>query len=142
MTFPPRLCQHRWSPVAGMVGFRNAVGNEPLSNWQTGDYEQIAFGRGSSGFLVINNEDGNWSTTFSTGLPDGTYCDVCAGPKNGANCAGNTYTIVDGDFTATIPGRTAIAMHIQALATSADSIMPVQAKLRPASHGIRSSKGA
>ena len=126
-----------------MVGFRNVVGNEPLANWQTGDYQQIAFGRGSSGFVVINNEDGDWSTTFSTGLPDGTYCDVYAGPKRDTACIGNAYTIVNGKFNATIPGRNAIALHIQALApTSADEAMQIHARHHHASRGIRSFKGA
>lgn len=32
----------------------------------------LAFGRGNIGFLVINNEDTIWTSTFSTSLPDGT----------------------------------------------------------------------
>ena len=40
------LCQHRWPAVAGMVGFRNNVGDAELTDWVSPQSEQIAFGRG------------------------------------------------------------------------------------------------
>lgn len=40
------LCQHRWTPIAGMIGFHNEAGTAPLTNWVTGTSGQIAFGRG------------------------------------------------------------------------------------------------
>lgn len=40
------LCQHRWTAVAGMVGFRNTVGSAALNNWVSPQSSQIAFGRG------------------------------------------------------------------------------------------------
>ena len=40
------LCQHRWTAVAGMVGFRNNVRDAPLVNWVSPKPEQIAFSRG------------------------------------------------------------------------------------------------
>jgi hypothetical protein len=83
------LCQHRWSGVAGMTGFRNQVGTAALTNWFSPAYNQIAFGRGSSGFVVINNADSAWSTLFTTSLPAGTYCDVVSGAKTSASaCSG------------------------------------------------------
>ncbi len=42
------LCQHRWTAVAGMVGFRNQVGSAALNNWVAPQSQQIAFGRGMS----------------------------------------------------------------------------------------------
>ena len=42
------LCQHRWIAIAGMVGFRNNVGTAPMTNWQSPQSQQIAFGRGMS----------------------------------------------------------------------------------------------
>jgi hypothetical protein len=109
-----------------MVGFRNTVGSDALNNWQTGLNQQIAFGRGFSGFVAINNEDGAWPRLFTTSLPDGNYCDVYAGPMSSSGCAGNTYTISSGSFNASIPGRTAIALHIGALAVSTQDILPVK----------------
>jgi hypothetical protein len=56
-------CQHRWTPIANMVNFRKTVGGAPLVNWQTGNNMQIAFGRGSAGFVAINNANSAWSVT-------------------------------------------------------------------------------
>ncbi|PVG03687.1 glycoside hydrolase [Serendipita vermifera] len=109
------LCQHRWSPIAGMVGFRNTVGSAVLQNWQTGINQQIAFSRGSSGFVAINNGDEDWSKTFTTGLPDATYCDVYAGPMTSSGCAGTSYKVTNGSVNITIPGRTAVALHTGAV---------------------------
>ena len=40
------LCQHRWTAVAGMVGFRNNVGSAGITNWVAPQSQQIAFSRG------------------------------------------------------------------------------------------------
>lgn len=40
-----------------MVIFRNVVNGQPLSNWWDNGNSQIAFSRGSKGFIVINNDD-------------------------------------------------------------------------------------
>ncbi|TFK99980.1 glycoside hydrolase family 13 protein [Pterulicium gracile] len=104
------LCQHRWTAIAGMVGFRNTVGSGDLNNWQSPQSSRIAFGRGSDGFVAINNSDGEWSGEFSTSLPDGTYCNVLS-----ENC-GSTVDVSGGSFSATISGRDAIAFHTGATA--------------------------
>lgn len=73
-----------------MVGFRNAVGSAPLTNWVSPASQQIAFARGTAGFVAINNGDAAWTATFDAGLPAGTYCDAANGPTavvDGA-CAG------------------------------------------------------
>ncbi|KAH8099619.1 glycoside hydrolase superfamily [Cristinia sonorae] len=103
------LCQHRWTPIAGMVQFRNTVGSSGLNNWVSPQSQQIAFGRGSAGFVAINNADSEWSATFQTSLPDGTYCDVVSG---GTSCSGTKFTVSGGSFTATVPARNAIAIHV------------------------------
>ncbi|CAE6347595.1 unnamed protein product [Rhizoctonia solani] len=108
------LCQHRWNAIAGMIGFYNQVGTAGLGNWVQGSNQQIAFGRGSSGFVAINNEDWQWTQTFQTSLPSGTYCDVVSGRKNGGECTGGKVTVSNGSFTVTIPSRTAVAYHIGA----------------------------
>lgn len=43
------------------------------------------------GFVIINNTDGEWDNTFTTGLADGTYCDVISGAVSGSSCTGTTY---------------------------------------------------
>ena len=110
-----RFCQHRWPAIAGMVGFRNKVGNAPLTGWVAPSSQQIAFARGmilallsssfrrlahmecpwhhtgSLGFVAINNRDTAWKATFATGLPAGSYCNVIEGPSNMGTCSGTTY---------------------------------------------------
>lgn len=40
-----------------MVNFRNVVNGQPQSNWWDNQSNQVAFGRGNRGFIVINNDD-------------------------------------------------------------------------------------
>jgi alpha-amylase len=80
------MCEHRWRPIANMVGFRNAVNTnwEPVAHWWSNGHRQIAFGRGALGFVLINAEPGTNPGSFGpegngwiqTGLPAGRYCDV------------------------------------------------------------------
>jgi len=106
------LCQHRWTAVAGMVGFHNKVGSEKMTNWVSPTSQQIAFGRGKIGFVVINNEDSAWSSTFSTSLAAGTYCDVVSGKLSSGSCTGPSIKVgSDGSFTVSVSARNAIAIH-------------------------------
>jgi len=108
-------CQHRWSAISGMVGFRNAVQTADITNWVSPSSQRVAFGRGEAGFVVINNTDQGWTSTFQTSLPAGTYCNVIDGVKNGGSCTGSTITVgPDGTFSYNIGGRSAIAIHTDA----------------------------
>ncbi|KIM37787.1 carbohydrate-binding module family 20 protein [Hebeloma cylindrosporum] len=109
------LCQHRHVAISGMVGFRNNVGSAALTNWVSPQSQQIAFGRGSLGFVAINNADYAWSATFATSLPDGSYCDVISGKNSSGSCTGTSMTVAGGFFTATVPARSAIAIHTGSL---------------------------
>ncbi|KAB5588890.1 Glycoside hydrolase family 13 protein [Ceratobasidium theobromae] len=115
------LCQHRWAAVAGMVPWFNSVSGTSLTNWQTGTSQQIAFGRGAVGFVVINNADSAWSTTFTTSLPAGSYCDVISGTASSGSCTGTSYTVSSGSFTASVAARSAIAIYTGALGTGIGS---------------------
>ncbi|KAI0028576.1 glycoside hydrolase superfamily [Vararia minispora EC-137] len=105
------FCQHRWIAIAGMVGWRNTVGTTAMTNWVSPSSNRIAFDRGSAGFVAINNEDSTWSTTFTTSLPDGSYCDVIHEISAIPTCGGTTYTVSGGSFSATISARDALALH-------------------------------
>jgi hypothetical protein len=73
-----------------MTGFRNNV-TAGITNWVSPASNQIAFGRGSNGFVAINNADSAWSATFTTSLSAGTYCDVVSGKVTSATtCSGNS----------------------------------------------------
>ncbi|KAG9223428.1 glycoside hydrolase family 13 protein [Pleurotus ostreatus PC15] len=111
------FCQHRWVAFSGMVGFRNTVGSAGITNWVSPQSQQIAFGRGSAGFVAINNADSSWTATFATSLPAGAYCDVISGSANAGTCSGLSITVAGGSFSATVPARSAIAIHTGATGT-------------------------
>ncbi|WP_312892736.1 carbohydrate-binding module family 20 domain-containing protein [Allostreptomyces psammosilenae] len=109
-------CQHAWSQIANMVGFRNAVGDAAVTNWWSNGGDAIAFGRGSAGYVAINHENSSLTRTFQTSLPAGTYCDVQHGePTADGGCTGTTYTVNSaGQFTATIGAHDAVALYVGA----------------------------
>jgi alpha-amylase len=98
-------CQHAWPQIARMVGFHNAVAGTAVTNWWDDGGNAIAFGRGSKGFVAINHESGSLTSTFTTSLPAGTYCD--------AQHSGTSYSVgSDGKFTATIGAGDAVALYV------------------------------
>ncbi|KAI0090634.1 glycoside hydrolase superfamily [Irpex rosettiformis] len=109
------FCQHRWIAIQGMTAFRNAVGSGALGNWQTGVNSQVAFDRGTAGFVAINNGDGEWQANWKTGVPDGVYCNVIAGVWSGGSCSGNTVTVKNGgQIPYNLSPRNAVAIHVNA----------------------------
>ena len=94
-----------------MVGFRNQVGigeAGELMKWFSPSSQQIAFergtyptihtspithaGSGADGFVVINNADTEWSTTFTTSLPGGSYCNaIDSWTSFNGTCTGTAY---------------------------------------------------
>ncbi|XP_055737425.1 alpha-amylase-like isoform X2 [Salvelinus fontinalis] len=87
------VCEHRWPTIRNMVMFRNVVDGEPLSNWWDNGGNQIAFGRGNQGFIVINNDNCSLDVMLYTGLHGGTYCDVISGQRSGGRCSGKQVTV-------------------------------------------------
>ncbi|KZT36083.1 glycoside hydrolase family 13 protein [Sistotremastrum suecicum HHB10207 ss-3] len=114
------LCQHRWSAIAGLVGFRNHVGlSSAVTNYVAPSSQQVAFGRGALGFVAINNQDSTWTSSFTTSLPAGSYCDVASGSAaSGGKCSGAAYTVSGGKVSFTVPARTAIALHTGQMGTT------------------------
>ncbi|KAG8905423.1 hypothetical protein FRB99_008969 [Tulasnella sp. 403] len=84
------VCQHRWPAVAAMVLFYNKVQETDVNSYVMGKPTQIAWGRGNSGFVAINNDATAWIAFFHTVLPDGTYCDILHGKKYGNSCPATT----------------------------------------------------
>jgi len=112
---------HRWSDISNMVAFRTTTSGQGVNNFTTGNANQIAFNRGSKGFVAINNDAGTWTTTFQTLLPAGVYCNVVHGTANAAKtaCSADAITVAtNGSFSATIPANNgatsvpAIALHV------------------------------
>ncbi|KAJ7753504.1 glycoside hydrolase superfamily [Mycena metata] len=123
-------CEQEWMSTANMVLYHNAVGSADLTNVIVGTEQQVAFGRGSIGFLVINNDINTWSATFQTSLPAGTYCDImyvpvallslstssnlnCSHDTDSAptTCSGPSYIVSSsGQFTASVGAYDALAI--------------------------------
>jgi alpha-amylase len=110
------VCEHAQRAVANMVGFRNATAGAGLSDWWTNGGDQVAFGRGSRGYVVVNRGSGALTRTFQTSLPAGTYCDVVHGETRSGRCTGPVATVDSGGrLTATVGSMDALAIHAGAL---------------------------
>ncbi len=109
-------CEHRWQAIANMVEFRNQTSSAfYVSNWWDNGNNQIAFGRGSKGFVVINREGFGLNRSFQTGLAAGTYCDVTKGSLNGAGtaCTGPAIQVAgNGTASINVPSMEAVALHV------------------------------
>jgi len=119
------FCQHRWIAISGMTGFRNNVRAARITDWFSPQSDQIAFGRESAGFVAINNHDSAWSATFTTSLADGSYCDVINGVSSSGSCTWSSFEVSGGSFSATVPARSAIAIHTGARGTGGTISMTV-----------------
>ncbi len=106
-------CEHRWPVVANMVGFRNAVAGTGVVNWYDNGWQHIAFGRGTAGYISINDEDfAVTGRSYRTNMPAGRYCDVIHGEKSGSGCTGPIVTVDSGGwFRADIAAHDAVAIH-------------------------------
>ncbi|MEA5463069.1 alpha-amylase [Leptothoe sp. PORK10 BA2] len=119
------VCEHRWPNIAHMVEFRNVTQSAPtIDHWWDNGNNQIAFARGTRGFVVINNETTPLTETLMTGLPPGLYCNVLSAetataPVRPATDDGLTHDchssiVVDENGSAkfAVPPRQAAAIHI------------------------------
>ena len=121
------VCEHRWPVIANMVEFRNVTQGAPtIDHWWDNGNNQIAFARGTRGFVVINNENTALTETLMTGLPAGLYCNILSeepttAPVENAtetpftgHC--NTSIVVDetGRAKFEVPPKRAMAIHIGA----------------------------
>ncbi|MBM7820992.1 alpha-amylase [Cellulosimicrobium cellulans] len=105
------VCTQRWTEIAGMVGFHNAVAGTAVTNWWDDGNNHVAYGRGSKGYVTINNTANAVTRTYQTSLPAGTYCDVVASK----DCAKTVTVSGSGAFTATVPAYGALALHVGAV---------------------------
>ncbi|KAJ7184463.1 alpha-amylase [Mycena filopes] len=105
-------CEHRWQQLANMIGFHNAVAGAALTNIVKGTSQQIAFGRGAIGFLIINNDVSAWRSTWKTSLPAGTYCDIIHDTTvSPTTCNGPSYVVSStGMLSASVAAYDALAI--------------------------------
>ncbi len=118
------LCEHRNREIANMVGFRNVTQSAfYVSNWWDNGANQIAFGRGNRGFVVINGESsGALNTSLQTGLAEGVYCDIVNGNFINGTCTGPTISVGnDGHASFNLGARRASAIHMDAKVSHSSS---------------------
>lgn len=73
----PFICEHKFSYVNNLVTFRNKSNDSFfVSNYWSNDHDQLAFGRGSQGFVVLNNSSKKMQRTFKTQMSPGLYCNL------------------------------------------------------------------
>ncbi|KAH7318870.1 hypothetical protein B0J17DRAFT_633944 [Rhizoctonia solani] len=78
-----------------------------------GTNQQIAFSRGSSRFLVINNANSVWTEAFTTPLTANSYCDmIYREAARGGKCTGASYTVSEGSLIAAISERPVIGLFV------------------------------
>ena len=108
-------CQHRWTPIANMVGFRNVAADKFVVTNFVAKGNVIAFGRAERGFVVINREDFSISESYKTSVASGTYCDVISGNFEDGKCTGNTVVVdAEGNISVSVPALSAVAIHANA----------------------------
>lgn len=102
-------CIHRQPEIANMVGFYNDARSTELNNWQNAQNGSVVgYGRGDKGFVVLNNSDASVTQTFSTRLPQGTYCNSLASTTL-SGCAEEFTVAADGTVEITVEaGRAAL----------------------------------
>jgi alpha-amylase len=108
-------CEHRYSYMAGGVDFRNnTADNFSVTNWWDNGNNQIAFGRGNSGFVAINKETFSLTTSLPTSMSAGQYCNVLKGEISAdhTTCSADVVTVAaNGSITLNVPANDAMAIH-------------------------------
>jgi len=107
-------CTDRLTGVANMVAWHNLAltNGDAVANWYTDGTNLIAFSRGPDAWIALNNESSAQTRTFTTGLPDGTYCDIIHGSGSGGSCTGPAVTVSGGVATVTVPANDAVAIDV------------------------------
>lgn len=119
----PYVCEHRWPTVTAMLAWRKVAGDAPLTVFEPlNSNAALALGRGVEGrgraFLLINaawRPGSELRVRLQTGLPPGAYCDVLQ--KD--DCASIIVLDPEGAADFVVPTLSAVALHVEALAPSA-----------------------
>ena len=127
------VCEHRQPAVAAMVKFRAATQSVPrVTDWWSNGRNQIAFGRGDRGFVVINREDIELTRTFQSQLPPGQYCEVLHQDIEPSRCDWIITVDEQGQFQATVGAMDAIALLPLKLSSPKREVHPPSAVSVPA----------
>jgi len=110
------LCQHRRPFMRQMIAFRKSTASSPdVTNFWDDGSNQIAFGRGNQGFVVINRSESPVRRLFQTSLPFGSYCDVFQGQPSQGGCSGALVRVESsGQADITAGPFSAVVIHVGA----------------------------
>lgn len=109
----PWTCEHRLPEIAPMVEFRNRTDKSfTYNSWWSNGYDQLAFGRGTTGFVVINYSAYPLTKEFNSALSGGQYCNILSVgfDLQRSACADPIMVDKDGRFTATIPAMSPLVL--------------------------------
>lgn len=70
--------------------------------------------RRGQGWIGLNASSSASTAAYTTGLPDGVYCDVITGGAETGGCNGTAVTVSGGTATVTIPAGGAVAIDVDA----------------------------
>ncbi|MFJ8311440.1 MULTISPECIES: carbohydrate-binding module family 20 domain-containing protein [unclassified Streptomyces] len=126
-------CTDRDRGIANMVGWHNAAKGQAMANWWDNANNAIAFSRGNTAWVAINNSGSAITQTFTTGLAAGTYCDVIHGdPAAGGTCTGPAVTVnSSGQATVTVNAGDAVALYTTGTACTSDCPTPTPTPTTP-----------
>ncbi|WP_052288160.1 alpha-amylase [Leptolyngbya iicbica] len=107
------VCEHRQPAMTAMVDFRAATQAQPMvTDWWSHGGNQIAFGRGDRGFVVINRASTTLTHTFQTQLPAGDYCELMSAEISATGDCDRVIRVDEtGQFRTTVAAMSAIALH-------------------------------
>lgn len=109
----PWTCEHRLPEIAAMVDFRNQTNRSfYYNNWWSNGYDQLAFGRGSMGYVAINFSPYYLQREFSTSLPHGDYCNILSSGYNfyEKTCTDSIHVNEKGIISISMPPMSAMAL--------------------------------
>ena len=117
------VCTDRVTGIANMVGWHNAAQGQSVADWWDNGSNTIAFSRGDTAWIAINNSSTPVTQTFTTGLPAGDYCDVIHGnPGASDSCSGPTVSVnSSGQATVTVAANDSVALYTGALGGGASA---------------------
>ncbi len=107
------VCEHRDPYVRNMIAFRRLVAGTDVNHWWDDGANAIAFSRGAKGFVAINRNATAITTTVTTALPAGTYCDRLTGGRTGVTCIGTSVVVsAAGSISLSLTANRAIVIDI------------------------------
>ena len=120
-------CTESNPAIDAMVGWHNLALTDgaAVANWTTDGNDLIAFSRGGAAWIAINNGSSAETDTFSTGLPDGSYCDIVADSYSDGTCGGAGIVVADGQATVTVPAGGSVAIDANSVIGNATAVIDV-----------------